>query len=70
MLLKPSSELTITHWQQEKCTRMNVARAAYDMILHNHMWQLPVSIFGVKIAALGFTGRLFKISKFISKERA
>jgi hypothetical protein len=58
--------LTITHWQQEKCARMNVAQAACDMILHNHR-QLPVSIFGVKIGALGilegFTGRLFKISK-------
>ncbi len=45
---------------------VNVSPAAFGIILQNHR-RLPVSIFSVKIAALGplkrVTGRIFKISK-------
>jgi hypothetical protein len=53
-----------SHWLQGKCTRINFSRAASGVILHNHK-QLPVSIFSVKITALGsgVTGGIFKIIK-------
>jgi hypothetical protein len=46
--------------------------AAYGMILQNHR-RLPVSIFSVKISALGslkrVTGSIFKISKSFQKSK-
>jgi hypothetical protein len=55
-----------SHWQQGKCARINLLQAASGMILQNHM-RLPVSMFSVKIAALGslfgLLERLFKIIK-------
>ncbi len=53
-----------SHWLQGKCARINLSRAASGMILQR---RLPVTIFSVKIAALGFlnrvTGRIVKYSK-------
>jgi hypothetical protein len=55
-----------SHWLQGKCARINLSQAASGIILQDHR-RLPVSIFSVKIAALGslkgVTGRIFKISK-------
>jgi hypothetical protein len=49
-----------------KCAKINLSQVASGLILQNHM-HLPVSIFSVKIAAVGslkgVTGRIFKISK-------
>jgi hypothetical protein len=51
--------------------KMRENRAAFGIILQNHR-RLPVSIFSVKIAALGslkrVTGRIFKIFKRNFKE--
>ncbi len=56
-----------SHCLQGKRARVNLSQAASGMILQNHRW-LPVSIFSVKIAALGFlkwvTGRIFNMFKF------
>jgi hypothetical protein len=41
-----------SHWLQGKYARFNLSQAASGMILQNHR-RLPVSIFSVKIAALG-----------------
>ncbi len=53
------------HWLQGKFARLNLSQAASGMILPNHR-RLPVSIFSVKIAAIGssqrVTGRIFKIA--------
>ncbi len=53
-------------WLQEKCVGINLSPTAFGIILQNHR-RLPVSIFSIKIAALGslkrVTGRIFKISK-------
>jgi hypothetical protein len=61
-----------SHWLQGKCARINLSQAASRMILQNHRRRQPVSVFIVKIAALGslkrVTGRTFKISKYILKE--
>jgi hypothetical protein len=50
-------------WLQGKCARIILSQAASSMILNNHR-RLPVSIFSVKIAALGslkrVTGWIFK----------
>ncbi len=57
-----------SHWLQGKCSRINLSQAASGTILQNLRW-LPVSVFSVKISALGplklATGRIFKISKYI-----
>jgi hypothetical protein len=49
-----------------KCVRINLSPAAFGIILQNHR-RLPVSIYSVKIAALGslkrVTGRIVKISE-------
>jgi len=54
------------HWLQGKCARINLSQAASSKVLQNHR-QFPVSIFSVKIAALGslkpVTGSIFKFSK-------
>ncbi len=59
------SPVPASHWLQGKCARINLSQAASGMILQNHR-RLPLSIFSVKIAALGsskrVTGRTFKIS--------
>jgi hypothetical protein len=58
--LEPTS-----HWILGKFARITLSQAASCMILQNHR-RLPVSIFSVKIAALGslkpVTGRIFKIN--------
>jgi hypothetical protein len=55
-----------SHWLQGKCARINLSPAAVGMIFQNRR-RLPLSIFNVKIAALGSlkraTRRIFKISK-------
>ncbi len=55
-----------SHWMQGKCARINLSLVAFSIVLQNHR-RLPVSIFSVKITALGslkrVTGRIFKISK-------
>jgi hypothetical protein len=55
-----------SHWLQGKCARINLSPAAFGIILQNHR-RLSVSIFSVKIAALGslkrVTGRILKNSK-------
>jgi hypothetical protein len=62
-----------SHWLQGKCARINLSQAASGMILQNHR-RLPVSIFSVKIAALGslkwVTRRILKNLYVISKEQA
>jgi hypothetical protein len=54
-----------SYWIQGKFARITLFQAASCMILQNHR-RLPVSIFSVKIAALGslkrVTGRIFKIN--------
>jgi hypothetical protein len=59
-----SSLVPASHWLQGKYARINLSQAAYGMILQNHR-RILVSIFSVKIAALGslkwVTGRIFKI---------
>jgi hypothetical protein len=61
-----------SYWLEGKCAK-NLPQAASGMILQNHR-RLPVSIFIVKIAALGslkrVTGRIFIFEKVISKEQA
>jgi hypothetical protein len=65
-----------SHWLQVKCARINLAPAAFGIILQNHR-RLLVSIFNVKIAALGsvkrvtvcITGRIFKISKYFQRSK-
>ncbi len=57
-----------------KMRKNYLSHAAFGMILQNHR-RLPISIFSVKLAALGslkrVTGRTFKVSKYIiSKEQA
>jgi hypothetical protein len=42
-----------SHWLQRKCARINLSPEAFGIILKNHR-RIPVSIFSVKIAALGF----------------
>jgi hypothetical protein len=58
--------LPTSHWLQVKYARINLSQAAFGVILQNNE-RLPVSIFIVKIAALGslkrVTGRIFKIIK-------
>jgi hypothetical protein len=65
------SLLPTSHWLQGKWARIYLRY--YFWILQNHR-RLHVSIFSVKIAALGslkrVTGRIFKINKVISKEQA
>jgi hypothetical protein len=55
-----------SYWLQGKCTRTNLSQAASGTILQNHTW-LPVSIFSVKITALGslkqVSERIIKNSK-------
>jgi hypothetical protein len=46
------SLVATSHWLHEKGPRINLPQAASGMILKNHR-RLPVSIFSVKIAALG-----------------
>jgi hypothetical protein len=62
-----------SRWLPGKCARINLSQAASGMIFQNHR-RLPVSIFSVKIAALGtlkwVTGRIFKISKFCNFKAA
>ncbi len=49
-----------------KCARINLLQAASGMILQNHM-RLPLSMFSVKIAALGSLFRLLeRFSKLVS----
>ncbi len=65
-LIGRCSLVPTSHWLQEKCTRIHLSLAAFGMILHNHR-RLPVSIFSVKIGALGslkrVTWRVSKISE-------
>ncbi len=55
-----------SHWLQGKCARINLSLAASGMILQNHRL-LPVSIFSVKITAVGslkrVAGNTFKVSR-------
>ncbi len=55
-----------------KCTGINLSRAASGMIVQNHRL-LPVSIFSVKIAAVGslnrVPGRIFKFSKLFQRSK-
>jgi hypothetical protein len=46
------SPVPTSHWLQRKCARSNLSQAASGKILQDHK-RLPVSIFSVKIAALG-----------------
>jgi hypothetical protein len=61
-----------SHRVQGKYARINLSQAAFGIVLQNHR-RLPVSIFIVKIAALGFlkrvTGRIFKISKKFQRSK-
>ncbi len=60
------SLMQTSHWQQGKCVRINFLQAASGMILQNHM-RLPVSMFSVKIAALGsLFGLLERFLKLVS----
>jgi hypothetical protein len=52
----------ISHWLQGKCARINFSQAASGMILQNQR-QFSVSIFGVKIAAIGLSWILSSIKK-------
>ncbi len=67
-VIGPCSLVPTSYWMQGKCARINLSQAASGMILKNHR-RLPVSIYSVKIAALGslkrVTGR-----KVITKEEA
>jgi hypothetical protein len=60
------SLMPTSHWLQRQCLKINFSQAVSGMILQKH-WQLPVSIFSVKIAALEplkrVTGRIFKITE-------
>jgi hypothetical protein len=53
---------------QGKCARINLSQAASGMILRNYR-RLPVSIFSVKLAALGSLKRIIG-RKVITKEQA
>ena len=56
----------------KKCARFNLSQAASGIVLQNHR-RLPVSIFCVKITAVGsfkrVTGRIFKISKWFQRSK-
>ncbi len=56
-LIGQCSLVPTSHGLQEKCTRIHLSHAAFGMILHNHR-RLPVSIFSVKIGALGSLKRV------------
>jgi hypothetical protein len=60
------SLMPTSNWLQGKCALINPLLAVFGMVLQNRKW-IPLSIFSVKIAALGslkrLTGRIFKISK-------
>jgi hypothetical protein len=62
-----------SHWLQRKRARIHLSQAASGMFFKNHR-RLPVSIFSVKIAALGFLKRYWKDFRKeyhkISKEHA
>ena len=66
------SLVSASHCLQGKCARINLSQAASGMILQNHK-RLPVSIFSVKIVALGslkgVTERIFKLSKQFQNSR-
>ncbi len=51
------SALPISHWMHGKCARINLSQAASGVILQNHRG-LSVSIFNVKIAAVGSLKRV------------
>ncbi len=76
-VLKPSPEFLFCEWLMFfsaglSCARINLLQAASGMVLQNHR-RLPVSIFSVKVAALGslkrVTGRIFKISKSFQRSK-
>ncbi len=56
-----------SHWLQGKCAKISMSQAASGMILQNPR-RLPVSIFSVKIAALGCVKRGYwkEFSKLLS----
>ncbi len=66
------SPVPTCNWLQGKCAIINLSQAASGMILQNHRW-LPVSIFSVKIAAVGslkrVSKRIFKISKYFQRSK-
>ncbi len=81
-LLKPSLRIPLSvigrcslvptsHWLQGKCAGINLSRAASGMNLQYH--RRVVSIFSVKIAALGslkrVTGWILKISNLFSSTK-
>ncbi len=49
-------------WLQGKCARINLTQAVFGMILQNHR-RFPVSIFSVKVAALGLWSLIFSSTK-------
>jgi hypothetical protein len=66
-LIGRCSVMPTSHLLQEKCTRIHLSHAAFGMILQNHAaigmilqnhGRLPVSIFSVKIGALGSLKRV------------
>jgi hypothetical protein len=66
MLTETLLRINDSHWLQGKGARIILSQEAFDIILQNYR-RLPVSIFSVKIAALGplkrVTGKIFKFSK-------
>jgi hypothetical protein len=60
------SLLPTCNWLQRKYARINLSQAASGVILQKHRW-LPVSIFSVKIAALGSLKQVMEsFSKLVS----
>jgi hypothetical protein len=62
------SLLPTSHWLQRICARINLSQAALCIILQNHR-RLPVSIFSVKIAALGSLNLQFFTFSTIKKQK-